>query len=267
MTTAYDTLAERTSLWRPFCGSLTLHVSLGVTMLFYGWMLARNKIRFGDPTAVPGGVVPINITSSLPLAPAQTVFQNPVASPIRSAVPTPPPDAPREQERVEAVEAAVPLPGAKTRPRQEQVPRRFRAYVPDRDNQLYSLAAPGVNTPSYGSPTQAAFGVGIGVGAGSPFGARYAWYAEALQRRIGEQWNKELLSVDSGLRTAPRTVVFFEILRDGTLRNISISQSSGNQSVDYTALRAVTNANPVPPLPADLGRASVSTEIWFQLKR
>jgi TonB family protein len=46
-----------------------------------------------------------------------------------------------------------------------------------------------------------------------------------------------------------------------------VAQSSGNSSVDYAALRAVTNSNPVPALPSDLGKSSVSTEVSFLLKR
>ena len=83
----------------------------------------------------------------------------------------------------------------------------------------------------------------------------------------GEAWQRELMQVDARVRTAPRTVVFFEIQRDGSLRNIRVAQSSGNSSVDYAALRAVTNSNPVPALPSDLGKSSVSTEVSFILKR
>jgi protein TonB len=125
----------------------------------------------------------------------------------------------------------------------------------------------GVNTPSYSGLQPDSFGIGIGFGAGSPFGAHHGWYIEALQRRIGEAWQRELMQVDLRIRTAPRTVVFFEIQRDGSLRNIRVAQSSGNSSVDYAALRAVTNSNPVPALPSDVGKSSVSTEVSFLLKR
>jgi len=171
---------------------------------------------------------------------------------------------------VEEAPDALPLPGAKTkkaRPEPKAPERKFRPYVPQRDNQLYAQKGMGVNTPSYSGLQPDGFGVGIGMGPGSPFGDRYGWYVEALQRRIGEQWQKELAQVDVRVRTAPKTVVFFEIQRDGGLRNIRVTQTSGNPSIDYAAQRAVVNANPVPSLPSDLGRSSVSIEVWFQLKR
>lgn len=270
MTAPLDPLGERESLRRPFLGSVAMHVCLCSLSFFYSWMLARHQISFGDPNAMSGGAVPINIVKGIPLAPAQMAVINPVASDSRSSVPTPPPEkTAKAQEKVEAEPDAIPVPAAKPqRPAERRAPmRRFRPYVPDRDNQLFSTTGMGVNTPSYTGLQSDSFGVGIGLGAGSPFGSRYGWYVEALQRRIGEQWQRELPQIDPGIRTAPRTVVFFEILRDGRLQGIRVLQSSGNSSVDLSAVRAVTNSNPVAPLPSDLGRSSVSTEVWFQLKR
>ncbi len=271
MNAYYDTLAERTSLARPFFGALTLHVAMFGLTLAYSWSLAR-QVRLGDPNATPGGAVPINLVRQIPLAPAQTVFENPVAAESRSAVPPPPIEkaAPKAAEKTaEPAAEAIPIPGSKTLKKTERKApaRRFRPYVPDRDNQLYSVQPMGVNTPQYTGPQPDAFGVGIGTGAGGPLGARHGWYTQALQRRISEEWQRELLQVDRRVSTSARTVVFFEILRDGTLRNIRVSQSSGVSQVDYAAMRAVTNANPAPPLPSDLGRNSISIEVWFQLKR
>ncbi|MBI3697965.1 MAG: TonB family protein [Acidobacteria bacterium] len=266
-----DLLSEQEHLRLPFLGSLVMHAGVFTLAFFYSWMLARDRISFGDPNALPGGSVPINIVKNIQLAPAQTAVENPVANDSRSSVPTPPPEKAKSKvpEKVEAEADALPLPSAKERKKVERraPERKFRPYVPERDNQLYASKGMGVNTPSYTGLQPDAFGVGVGTGPGTPFGARYGWYVEALQRRIGEQWQRELIQVDARVRTAPRSVVFFEILRDGTVRGVRLAQSSGNPSVDYAALRAVTNANPVPPLPPDLGRSSVSTEIWFQLKR
>ena len=269
MTAHLDPLAVRESLRKPFVGSLTLHACLFSLTFLYTWMLARSHVRFGDPNVMPGGSIAVNVVRNIPLAPAQTVIQNPVASDSRSSVPTPPPEKVQAREKAETEAGAIPIPGPKAKKAGERkaAVRRFRPYVPDRDNQLYSMAGMGVNTPSYSGIQPQGFGVGIGAGPGNPFGARYGWYTEDLQRRIGEQWRRELDQVDQQVRTGPRTVVFFEILRDGSLRNIRLAQSSGNSSLDYAALRAVTNANPVPSLPSDLGKSSVSIEIWFQLKR
>ena len=44
------------------------------------------------------------------------------------------------------------------------------------------------------------------------------------------------------------------------------ARTSGNRSVDYSALRAVTNTNPFQPLPRGLSRRSIKVEMWFQLR-
>lgn len=47
---------------------------------------------------------------------------------------------------------------------------------------------------------------------------------------------------------APVTV-HFVINRDGTVRDVALEKSSGNGTFDRAALRAVTEASPLPPLP------------------
>ena len=269
MTTHFDPLGQRENLRGPFLGSLVMHLCLFTVAFTYSWMVAHNRLRIGDPNAMPGGSVGINLVKNIPLPPAQTTVENPVASDSRSAVPTPPPEKAKAQEKVEAAEDALPVPSTKPKKAVEKrAPlRKFRPYVPERDNQLYATKGMGVNTPSYSGLQSDAIGVGIGAGAGSPFGAYYGWYAEALQRRIGDQWQRELAQLDPRIRNPQKTVVFFEIQRDGSLRNIRLVQSSGSPAVDYAALRAVTNSNPVTPLPPGLAKNYVSTEVWFQIKR
>jgi protein TonB len=264
----HDLLAQRESLRLPFVESFLAHAAIFGYAIFYSFVLMHNRVHFGSESAVPGGAVPINIVGNIPLAPAQTAFENPVANNTHSSVPTPPPTQAKAQAKVaEPEEDAIALPGKAKKAAQRVQDKKFRPYVPDRDNQLYAMKGMGVNTPSYGAPQQNAFGMGVGIGSGSPFGAYFGWYAEALQRRIGEQWQKELTQLDQGISNPPRTVVFFEIQRDGSLRNIRISQSSGNPAVDFAAMRAINQSNPVPPLPNGLAKNYVSTEVWFQIKR
>jgi protein TonB len=61
-------------------------------------------------------------------------------------------------------------------------------------------------------------------------------------------------------------VAVFRIHADGRIDNIQVAQSSGNASLDYSARRAVTNVSPFQPLPAGLGRSSITVELWFELK-
>ena len=94
---------------------------------------------------------------------------------------------------------------------------------------------------------------------------RYSWYVEALQRRISGNWLQA--SIDPGIRFAPRVVLEFQVFRDGSARNIQITQSSGNVSVDRSALRAVQDSIPFQALPGDYAGSFVSVQFWFEFHR
>jgi protein TonB len=56
-------------------------------------------------------------------------------------------------------------------------------------------------------------------------------------------------------------------LRDGSVRNSQIAQRSGNATLDNSALRAVMDAAPFPPLPPEYDRNEANVELHFQLKQ
>src|SRR6266704_76497 len=72
----------------------------------------------------------------------------------------------------------------------------------------------------------------------------YAWYVAAIHRKIKERWDGYALA-------GQQPAVIFEIGRNGELKRVVVDKSSGNPYYDQTAIRAVTEANPFPPLPVD----------------
>jgi TonB family protein len=56
-------------------------------------------------------------------------------------------------------------------------------------------------------------------------------------------------------------------LRDGTVTNVQMLQSSGNRSVDNSALRAIQSSSPMSALPSNYSGSSVTVEFWFDFKR
>jgi len=131
------------------------------------------------------------------------------------------------------------------------------------ENQLRSSTGAAANSPLFTGQQQSGSG-GVGFGSSSPFGARFGWYAAALQRRVSEEWRNTLSQVQGGSPKA--AVVVFRIQRDGRIDSIQIAQSSDNASLDFSARRAVTNVSPFQPLPAGLGRSSITVELWFELR-
>jgi periplasmic protein TonB len=102
-------------------------------------------------------------------------------------------------------------------------------------------------------------------GPGGDFGSKFPWFVEAVRNRISSNWLQTM--VDPSVRFAPRAVITFQILRDGSIVNIQIIQSSGNASVDNSARRAILSSSPVNKLPNDYSGGTVNVEFWFEFKR
>ena len=111
----------------------------------------------------------------------------------------------------------------------------------------------------------AAAGAGqVGVGPNTPLGNnRLGWYAELIRQRIAQNWNTN--GLDGRLQNSP-TVITFTIMRDGTIRDPKVTQSSGNYNIDNTALRAVFQSSPLPQLPPQVTESSITAQFTFNLR-
>jgi protein TonB len=254
-----DVLDERESLRAPFLGSVGLHGALLAAMFVSTWIAQRGE-PFGDPNPT-GGSIGVGVVTSIPI-PNRAVARNPVANDTESQVPVAPP------KPVEKVKAPPPDPKAvriqdlKSKAAAQQAARQRYQTEPPKPNQVTSSTGPAVGSPIYSSVPGSG---GVGVGQGTSLGTRFGAYGALIRQRIAEKWRTG--DVDPRLRTAPVVVVVFDILRDGSVRNVSLMQRSGNPTLDYSAQRAVLEAAPFPPLPAGFERDSARVEINFELKR
>jgi TonB family protein len=112
-------------------------------------------------------------------------------------------------------------------------------------------------------PTQG--GMGFTGPGGGDFSGRFPSYVDAVRNRISSNWLQS--TVDPSVRWAPRSSFSFQILRDGTVTNIQMLQSSSNRSVDNSALRAIQSSSPMSPLPSNYPGNSVTVEFWFDFRR
>lgn len=130
---------------------------------------------------------------------------------------------------------------------------KINGYPPDKLEELelglrHRATLPHVPPPAdygAGNPNRRDSG-GVALGPNSPFGNRFTSYADLVVQRVTEKWQTAGLL---GLHTAPVVIVTFDILRNGSVRNAQVAQHSGNTTLDYSALRAVLDAAPFPPLP------------------
>jgi TonB family protein len=105
-----------------------------------------------------------------------------------------------------------------------------------------AAAEPG---PPAGVPTGAAAGLALGAPTAtfdSP-DFTYGYYVDQMLALISRNWTRPL--VGGGVEAW----IHFEIERDGRLRDVRILRSSGINSFDLAALRAVQSSSPLPPLP------------------
>lgn len=116
-------------------------------------------------------------------------------------------------------------------------------------------------------------GSGIRLGLGGPGGSGYdsqvgtssfpyTYYLQAVTDRISANWFTSL--VDPGVQGNFQTVVYFKIMRTGQITDATIKESSGIESLDLSALRAVQRSTPFPPLPSDYDQDYLGIFLIFE---
>jgi len=251
------------SLKGPVSYSIAFHCAMAALLLFSGFLAKR-----GEPWGGPGGSVTVGVVGSVPAIP----------------MPRPEMETPnRVVDESKGLYKAEPKAPPKPKPDATPIPKFERnkppKYITQPSKVLENPTPPPPNAIPYGgggTPTipytsfamgagQTAAGLSFNGVGGGDFGSRFSWYVEAVQRRVSSNWLQS--TVDPSVAYAPRIVVAFDILRDGTVTNIQVMHSSNNGSVDNSAVRAVRESSPLNPLPPAYGGQRVSVEFWFDFHR
>jgi TonB family protein len=238
--------------------SIALHCSLIGAALVLNWINSRGE-NLGDPNA-GGASVGIEAVDAIPLA--HSGPKNPVAHDSPSEAPEAPP------EKVEKVKKEVIPPDAiklnlhnekKAKAKEESV----RKHLPSLDqldkNQLYSKTPQQVSSPLY---SQLPGSGRIGMGANTTLGTRFGAYAQQIQELIARNWN----TGDVPYRIAPPVIATFDLMKDGSIRNLAILQGSGIRALDFSVRRAIEGVT-FPPLPPGYDQSSAKCEFTFELKK
>jgi TonB family protein len=90
----------------------------------------------------------------------------------------------------------------------------------------------------------------------------FTYYLRQLQAKISERWTPPRGAAAGG----ERAVVVFEIGRDGQIKEPSVERSSGNAIYDQSALRAIMEASPFPPLPPEFRAPSLRVHFGFEFR-
>jgi len=271
---------------RPLVGGLAAAVALhagvlAAALLLASWRPAPPAMDFVPVTILPAQALGVErpLARPRPPAPAPAAVQPPQAE--AKPAPTPPPKAPARPEPEKEIspeverrpvlhnvllEQASPKP-ERARERREAAPVPVpRRPAPERAGPAKGPAGPGGvaevgkgdeigrRGSATGSPLgSSAFGSSIAGLEDPDFG--YGYYIDRLLQLIDANWTRPPLGGEV------KAIIHFRIQKSGAITDLSVQQSSGYNSFDLAALRAVQNAAPFPVLPASYRHDSLGVNL------
>ncbi|MFH1541055.1 MAG: TonB family protein [Elusimicrobiota bacterium] len=89
----------------------------------------------------------------------------------------------------------------------------------------------------------------------------YVGYINVLRNKVAQNWNPSPYPSNN----SKKVLVYFKIVKDGKIENLTIKESAGISFVDRSAIRAITNSTPFPPLPAGYADDYLGVYFMFEL--
>jgi TonB family protein len=243
---------------RSFAFAVALHGSLIGAVLLINW-LQVNRDKFGDPNA-GGASVGVEVVDKIPIP--HSGMQNPLAAQTEQEAPQAP-SKPVDREQKEVVPPdAVKInlhKDKKQTAKDESSKRRFRPFDQLESNQLQSKSPQSVSSPLY---SQMPGSGRVGLGANTTLGTQFGAYAAQIQDLIARNWRTN----DVTAQVAPQVVASFDLMKDGSIRNLTIVQSSRITSLDSSVRRAIEGVT-LPPLPQGFPHSTAKCEFTFELRK
>jgi len=257
------------SLKKPFFWSLVFH-----GLLFGALTVSTIYSHSGDMWGSAGGgdgAVSVGLVAKLPgimLPKPDVVTQSQVVDTTKGLYKAEPPK-PQPKEIEPDVKKIPEFAKAKTPKIISRPSKVFEDKTPPPTNavpygQGGSPALP-YNSSFAMSNGQSKGGMGVSGPGGGDFAGRFPSYVDAVRNRISSNWLQS--TIDPSLQWAPKATFTFQVLKDGTVTNVQMTQSSGNRSVDASGLRAIQSSSPVSALPSNYSGNSVTVEFYFEFHR
>jgi periplasmic protein TonB len=248
---------EHDNWWRALGWSAGFHAAV-TALIMLSWVVLGNSSGATWGSGGGGDAIGVTLVSSVPLPANSPQSQNVLANESKGLTQSQPKV---EEKAPDAIE--IQGKNSKIKPIKPPTPTKTKPETPPQEetNQVaYGEGGP-VSGP-YGTFAAGGAKGGFGVnGGGGDFGSLYAYYVRVIQQKVSENWLK--YEVDSGISTAQRVYVSFDIARDGHPTNVQVEQSSGVPSLDQSAVRAVQRIDTFGPLPQEYPKNKVSVEFWF----
>jgi periplasmic protein TonB len=220
--------------WKGAGASLLLHLFVGAALIV---------ALSGPPKATPQVV-------DLTLLPPAEIDRRPVRPAFAAA--EPPGTAVLPEPPALPASPTVANPSDVTAPASPSDPAAKRSAPSPGSPHPPAVGSPATNQ----GPVKAAAGSPPGTsGAGSPAGD-FAWIRDAIQHAIAYPATARRMGWEG------KVVVSFQLLSDGSVRDVRVVQGSGHAALDRGAIDAVRKASPFPRSPVE---AEVITPVIYRL--
>ncbi|GAA3764942.1 energy transducer TonB [Terriglobus aquaticus] len=256
-------VTRKASTGRELAGSLLVHGLLIGGILGSGILFHGKTEKWGDSEELAGAVQATAVTA-IPLPPRVPPKEENVLATDRPSVAPPPPK-----------EAAEPPPKPTDVPVKVKKPEK---EPPKKVADKLAPATPKIVPPKVVEPQKATSGASGGVRIAmqavtnkvgtsainvtdQSFGARFGYYVRQMNQRISQQWVTATLDPDAQGR---RVYMTFRIDRSGQLSEVRIVQSSGNRSLDSSAVRTLERIETLAPLPEDYTGNYITVQYYFE---
>ena len=272
-----------TNHWlRLVSASLLVHGSIILSVVFlprvFGPKLDFPDVYTVNLVSLPAGA-PGSAASAAPGPPAPAV-----AKKAPAPTPAPPAKAPAPPKPKPAIKIPEnptikqpkpkPKPAAKTaevpKPSPEE-PATESKEAPSAESSPDTAKSQPQAEPGQSSAPAAGLAAGVaGSGSGANGGGgmvddatfQYGWYLSNMSSLFSRNWTRP---IKPDLTRTLRAKVHFVIQKDGQISEIVLEQSSGDAALDRSALRAVQDSNPLPPLPYQYGKESLGVHFFFDI--
>ena len=260
-----------TTHWFSLLGaSLTVHLTLILALIFLPRVF-RPRLSFPDiytvnlvslPAGTPGpsaaaapqakAAAPAPAPAPAPAKPkpAIKIPEKPTSKPAKSKPVAKPPSKPKAEE---------PKPDASSNAQEDSSASGKEASAAQPAGQA---SAPVAGLAAGGEGVPGATGAGGAGGMLDDATFQYGWYLSNMSSIFSRNWTRP---IKPDLDRTLRAVVHFRIQKDGNLTEIVLEQPSGDASLDRSALRAIQDSNPLPPLPYQYGKDSLGVRFFFDL--
>jgi len=148
-----------------------------------------------------------------------------------------------------------------------------KAVISQSKKESKSGSATSTKRTGPGSGQGAGLRIGVGGGGGSGFGTGYGsqiglasfpftYYLQIIMDRVSTNWFTYL--VDPGISGNYQAVVYFKIFRNGQISDVKLEESSGIESLNLSAIRAVHSSAPFPALPREYDNEYLGIHLIFE---